>query len=178
MENRNLHPICKSMGCMQTIGLFLGMKETVKMQHVNKYFYSNLVPRIIVKVEMPYVNLVLENQRKHISIGFWKENTRECLERRILSIGEGAGEISPSILGFQEIYFQYFVWVDHRTYAAFPLEQEAILKKGFLVTFDSSWKFLNSEPLPELDENTMRPTACLLNGPGNAGRRLLMLGGR
>jgi len=58
-----------------------------------------------------------------------------------LTIGEGEGDISPKDLGFQEVYFQYFVPIDHRTFAAFPLEQEAILKKGFLVTFDARWKF-------------------------------------
>ena len=93
-----------------------------------------------------------------------------------MKIGDGDGEISPSKLHFNEVYFQYFIPVGHRVFAAFELEQEAILKKGFLVTFDNKWQFKSSVPLPLLGENTMRPTACLLGGP--QGKRLLMLGGR
>ena len=76
------------------------------------------------------------------------------------------------------MYFQYFIPVGDRVYAAFPLEQEAILRKGFLVKFDHNWKFVASKPLPDLGENTMRPTACLLNQNDLAKKRLLMLGGR
>jgi len=87
--------------------------------------------------------------------------------------------VSPSRLGFSEVYFQYFIPIEHRTFVAFPIEQEAILKKGFIVTFNDRWQFVKSEPLPLLADNTMRPTGCLLNGPQKTdGMRLLMLGGR
>ena len=87
---------------------------------------------------------------------------RECHAVSLLKIGDREGEISPTTLGFSEVYFQYFIPISHRTFAAFPIEQEAILKKGFLVTFDTRWNFQNSEPMTELIDNTMRPTACLL----------------
>ena len=123
-----------------------------------------MVPRIRNKIELPFLFLVLESSRKQISIGFWHDNIRQCKQVDILNIGSGEGQISRDRLGFDEIYFQYFVPVGYRTYAAFELEQEAILKKGYLVKFDDNWKFKSSEPMPELAENTMRPTACLLGG--------------
>jgi hypothetical protein len=166
------------MGSMATIGTYLGILEATKLQRINRYFYKKMAHQIVIKIEMPFINLVLESNRKEISIGFWKKNTRDCHSKRILTIGEGEGDISPKVLGFSEVYFQYFVAIDHRTFAAFPLEQEAILKKGFVVTFDTRWKFKSSEPLPDLADNTMRPTAVLLKAPAHIGRSLLMLGGR
>lgn len=166
------------MGCMVTIGTYLGIKESNKLQQISKFFYNKMAHQIVIKIELPCTNLVLESNRKEISIGFWRENVRDCQSKKVLTIGEGEGETSPSVLGFQEIYFQYFVAIDYRTFAAFPLEQEAILKKGFLVTFDTHWKFKSSTPLPDLADNTMRPTAVLLNAPAHIGRSLLMLGGR
>ena len=52
----------------------------------------------------------------------WQDNRRECQSVTVLKIGENEGEISPSVLGFSEVYFQYFVPVGERTFAAFPLE--------------------------------------------------------
>ena len=95
----------------------------------------------------------------------------------MLKIGDGEGEVSPSVLGFSEIYFQYFIDLGDFTFAAFPIEQEAILKKGFLLTFDSKWRFKSSEPLPDLGPDTMRPTAVVLNSTVH-GKRLLFVGGR
>ena len=60
---------------------------------------------------MPTVNLVLERSRKHIYMGYWRDNIRELTATPILKIGdkESEGEISPNLLGFSEIYFQYFI---------------------------------------------------------------------
>lgn len=90
---------------------------------------------------MPCLYLVLESARKKISIGYWRDNCRECGQVDILKIGEAPGEVSPSKLGFSEVYFQYFVPIEHRTFVAFPIDQEAILKKGFIVTFNEKWQF-------------------------------------
>ena len=99
------------------------------------------MPRANIRIPMPAVNLILESQRKQISIGFWRDNIRECTAVSLLKIGDREGEISPALLGFSEVYFQYFIPIAHRTFAAFPIEQEAILKKGFLVSFDARWNF-------------------------------------
>ena len=164
---------------MTTIFEYLDKKDAIQAQIVNKYFYNWLLPRAGgVSIKMPRLNLVFESQRKVISIGMWQDNRRECQSVTVLKIGENEGEISPSKLGFSEVYFQYFVPIGERTFAAFPLEQEAILKKGFLVSFDHKWKYQESKPLPDLDENTMRPTACLLHANDRTKKSLLMLGGR
>jgi len=96
-----------------------------------------------------------------------------------LSIGddEAQGQISAARLGFSEIYFQYFIDLGDGSFAVFPIEQEAILKKGFIVTFDSKWRFKSSEAMPELGPETMRPTAVILNSTVH-GQRLLLVGGR
>ena len=131
--------IYESYGCMASIGEFLDQKEIVFLQQVSKRFYTYVVPRIRPRIEMPYLFLVLESARKKLSIGYWRDNIRECKQVDILKIGEGDGEISPNKLHFNEVYFQYFIPVGHRQFVAFELEQEAILKKGFLVTFDNKW---------------------------------------
>ena len=165
-----------SYGAMSVISEFLTMKEIVTMQVLNKHFYNSVVPKMRTKIELPSLNLVLESARKSISVGFWRDNVRQCSQQEILKIGEGEGEINPTELGFKEIYFQYFIAFGHRTLIAFPIEHEAILTEGFIVKFDNNWKFLSSEKMTNLGENTMRPTACVIH-QGNA-KKLLMLGGR
>ena len=128
-----------SYGCMNTIAEFLDQKEIVALQLVSKRFYQYVVPRMRPRIEMPFLYLVLESARKKLSIGYWRDNMRECKQVDILKIGEGEGETSPSKLHFNEVYFQYFINVGHRQFVAFELEQEAILKKGFLVSFDNKW---------------------------------------
>ena len=86
---------------------------------------------------MPCLNLVFERSRTKISIGMWRDNIRHCAEKLILDIGTGEGQTSPEALGFSEVYFQYFIPLAHRTFVAFPLEQEALLKVGHIVKFDS-----------------------------------------
>ena len=93
------------MGSMATIGTFLGIKEATKLQGISRYFYKKMAHQIVIKIEMPFINLVLESNRKEISIGFWRENIRDCHSKRILTIGEGEGDISPKVLGFSEVYF-------------------------------------------------------------------------
>jgi len=128
------------------------------------------------KVEMPLLTLVLESARKSITVGFWRDNQRECSQQEILKIGTEEGCVSPADLGFGEIYFQYFISIGHREFIAFPIEHEAILKDGFIVKFNASWGFESSTKIAPLGENTMRPTGCLLGGGKD--RKLLMLGGR
>jgi len=62
------------MGSMATIGTYLGAKEANKLQGVNRYFYKRMAHQIVIKIELPFINLVLESNRKEISIGFWREN--------------------------------------------------------------------------------------------------------
>ena len=154
--------LLKSGGCMFTIFEYIPTKENIKFQQVSREWYDRIMPRANIRIPMPAVNLIFESQRKHISIGFWRDNIRDCTAQSLLKIGDREGEISPAQLGFSEVYFQYFIPIAYRTYAAFPIEQEAILKKGFLVSFDARWNFQSSEPMTELVDNTMRPTACLL----------------
>lgn len=143
---------------------------------MNKLFYEKIGARMQVRLEMPRINLVLEANRREIHVGFWRDNQRECGHRKLFEIGDGEGKISAADLGFSEIYFQYFIQTDVREFLAFPLAQEALLEKGYFVRFDSNWSFKESVEMPaKLGENTMRPTACLLNRDG---KQLLMLGGR
>lgn len=74
-----------------------------------------------VRLEMPRVTLVLESNRRQISLGFWRDNMRECGARKILDIGDGEGQIPASVLGFSEIYFQYFIQIESRKFIAFSL---------------------------------------------------------
>jgi hypothetical protein len=107
---------------------------------------------------------------------------RNLVSTRILKIADSdsapkEGETAPSDLGFNEAYFQYFIFLGDFTFVVFPIEQEAILKKGFVLKFNSKWKFQESTALPMLGENTMRPTAVVLHNK-DEGKRLFMLGGR
>ena len=73
---------------------------------------------------MPAINLVLEQSRKRISIGFWRDRQRECMALPLIKIGEGEGEISPDILGFREVSYQYFHYIGFNTFVAFPMANE------------------------------------------------------
>lgn len=126
---------------------------------------------------MPRINVILERSRRHIYLGFWRDNIRELQAVPLLKIGEGEGETSPTVLGFSEVYFQYFIDLGNFTYAVFPIEQEAILKKSYIVKFDSKHRFKSSTPMAPLGENTMRPTAVVLNS-ASEGQRILLVGGR
>ena len=62
----------------------------------------------------------------------------------------GEDEISPHDLGFNEVSFQYFIHIGFNTFAAFPMANESVIKRGFLVTFDARWNFMSSEPMADL----------------------------
>ena len=108
------------------------------------------MPRVNIRIMMPAINLVLEQSRKQISIGFWRDRQRDCIAYPLLKIGNGEGEISPDILGFSEVSFQYFVYIGFNSFAAFPMANESVLKRGFVVSFDARWKFMSSEPMAVL----------------------------
>ena len=147
------------------------------MQQLSKAWYKSVLPKSSnPKIAMPCLELVLESDRTHISIGFWRDNIRNCGQQTILKIGDKEGEHKAEDIGFKEVYFQYFIAVGHRRFIAFQLDQEATLKKGFELTFDGKYNFKKSEPLPELLDNTMRPTAIMLN-KSRPNERLFMLGG-
>ena len=57
------------------------------------------------------------------------------------------------------------------------MAQEAMLRRCFLVSFNSEWQFLSSEELPSLPSDAMRPTAVLLNAQSAADKKLVMMGG-
>ena len=104
--------IWENMGCMVTIGSYLEIKEATRLQQISTFFYKRMGHHIVYKFEWPFPvlpvvpeNLVLESNKKEISIGFWKEDFGECESRKILTIGESEGEVSPSKLGFEQIYF-------------------------------------------------------------------------
>ena len=42
----------------------------------------------------------------------------------LIKIGEGEGEISPDILGFREVSYQYFHYIGFNTFVAFPMANE------------------------------------------------------
>jgi hypothetical protein len=97
---------------MVTIGSYLEIKEATGLQQISTFFYKRMVRHIVYKFEWPFPvlpvvpeNLVLESNKKEISIGFWKEDFGECESIKILTIGESEGEVSPSKLGFEQIYF-------------------------------------------------------------------------
>ena len=61
---------------------------------------------------MPSLTCIFESDRKHISVGFWRDGKRDCQSKTILKIGDGEGEVSASDLGFSEVYFQYLLQID------------------------------------------------------------------
>ena len=128
---------------MYTILSYFKQEVVATYQGLNKDFYNRLIPRAMIKFEFPRVAILLERARKQFYIGFWRENVRQLHSQLILSIGddEAQGQISAARLGFSEIYFQYFIDLGDGSFAVFPIEQEAILKKGFIVRFDSKWRF-------------------------------------
>lgn len=46
------------------------------LQLLNRRFYTYVVPRMKMKLEMPYLFMVLESGRKKVSVGFWRDNMR------------------------------------------------------------------------------------------------------
>ena len=140
--------IQNSRGSMFSIFQYIGVKETAKLQEVNNNWYGKVIPNFsLPKIEMPSLTCVFESQRKKIAVGFWRDGKRECSQKTILKIGDGEGEVPSATLGFSEIYFQYFIQIDPRSFVAFPIEQEAILKKGFIVSFNKNWEFESSTEL-------------------------------
>ena len=112
---------------------YLDPIEAITLQQVNKNFYNKVIPRFLPRVENPTLNLVLERSRKDIQLGIWRANRRQLKTKQLLKIGTGAGEISPEVLQFSEVYFQYFIQTEPTTFYAWPIENEAILTKGFKV---------------------------------------------
>lgn len=45
-------------------------------------------------------------------------------------------EVGKDKLGFDEIYFQFWLKADERNHYCWPLEQEAFLEQGYNVKFD------------------------------------------
>lgn len=105
----------------------------------------------MTKVSQPSATLVLESKRTNIELGFWKRDTRGLNTRRLLKIGDGTnGTVSSTELGFSELYFQYVIQTGPRTFYAWPMENEAMLKIGYKLEFDTNYNFLSSTPVPEL----------------------------
>lgn len=153
--------------------------ERILLQGVNKNFYNKLIPQVVATVETPNVSLILESSRKDIQIGTWRKNAKVCKARRLLKIGKGEGEDDPDKLGFSEIYFQWLIQLDNYRYLAFPIENEALLKQGYKLTFGTDWKFKESAKIAAMHENAMRPTAVLVRPKeSNKGPQLFMIGGR
>ena len=92
--------IQQSKGSMFSIFEYIGPTETTNLQSVNKNWYNKVIPNSWVKIEMPSLTMVFESQRKHLSIGQWREGKRDCTTKTILKIGDGEGEVSPAKLGF------------------------------------------------------------------------------
>ena len=135
------------------MGKYLEQIEVIKLQKLNKEFYDNMMPRVLTKVTQPSANVILESSRTNIEIGFWKRNTRKLSTRRLMKIGDGQnGTISKDVLGFSELYFQYIIQADPRTFYCWPMENEAMLKIGYKVEFDHNYNFKSSTALPTLAE--------------------------
>ena len=161
------------------MSMFLEPLERIKLQAMNKHFYDKLIPQVVANVETPNVSLILESSRKDIQIGTWRKNAKVCRARRLLKIGKGEGEDDPDKLGFSEIYFQWLIQLDNYHYLAFPIENEALLKQGYKLTFGTDWKLKSSDAIAPMQENAMRPTAVLWrNKEANKGSALFMIGGR
>ena len=168
-----------SYGVMTSISYFIDPIERILLQGVCKKFYNQLIPQVVATVETPNVSLILESSRKDIQIGTWRKNAKVCKARRLLKIGKGEGEDDPDKLGFSEIYFQWLIQLDNYRYLAFPIENEALLKQGYKLTFGTDWKFKESLKIAAMHENAMRPTAVLVRPKeSNKGPQLFMIGGR
>ena len=121
----------------------------------------------------------MESSRKDIQVGTWRKGSKTCKTRRLLKIGKGVGENDPDSLGFSEIYFQWLIQIDNYNFLAFPIENEALLKQGYMLKFGNDYKLKTSEKIEPMSENAMRPTAVLWRRPdANKGPQLLMIGGR
>ena len=150
----------KSTAALQSMSKYLEQIEVISLQKLNKEFYDKMAPVVLTKVSMPSAQIVLESSRTNIELGIWKKDTRELKTRRLMKIGDGKdGTVSKDALGFNELYFQYVIQSDPRTFYCWPMENEAMLKVGYKVEFDHNLTFKKSTPLPSLCENTMRPTA-------------------
>ena len=70
------------------------------------------------------------------------------------------------------------IQIDTFTYLAFPIENEALLKQGYLMKFNSKLKLQSSTKIQPMPENSMRPTAILWNSSDlKKNPKLLMIGG-
>lgn len=78
---------------------------------------------------------IFVRNRKVVSIGLWKPDTRELHAATLLKIGSesAAGEVDPDVLGFDEVHYAYFVHLDGNTYASFHLKDETEVSRGYLV---------------------------------------------
>ena len=104
-RNEAVSRMLQSNGSMFTIFSYFKQEEITVHQGLSKDFYHRLIPRVVIKIELPRVNLLLERSRKQFYIGFWREKVRQLPTQCILKIGDGEGEVSPLDLGFSEVYF-------------------------------------------------------------------------
>lgn len=97
----------------------------------------------------------------------------------LLKIGEqneNARSWSPEVLGFTEIYFQFWLKLTEYKHIVFPLTDEAFLEQGFRLSFDKNWRLM-SEPIPKMPNRLMRPTPVIVNSKFDGECELFMIGG-
>ena len=75
-RNAAIKRMLQSNGSMFTIFSFFKPEDITLQQGLSKDFYHRVIPRVVIKIEMPRVNILLERSRKEFFIGQWKENQR------------------------------------------------------------------------------------------------------
>jgi len=164
---------------MQKILSYFPIKDQVKWQLVKKKFYDSTIPSGMFQIPMPCASLILENKRTEFYVCRWTDQ-EELKYWPLLKIGEGSEpcHIKKEVLGFDEIYFQYWIMLNEQEHYVWPIAQEAFLKQGYHLKFDDKGKFLSSTPIAPMPEDYMRPTAVTVNNrTKESGTEIFMIGG-
>lgn len=156
------HNMMSKNGCVMALMAYFSPQEFIKLQELNKRVYE-VVSNVMPEVEIPSSLVVLERKRTE----FYLTRIQACTELdqpywKLFSIGDSdkpdIRQYCEATLGFKEVYFQFFIAMNDYTYYAWPLIEEAFVSDGFKLTFDSSWKLIESKKIASPPERLMRPT--------------------
>jgi hypothetical protein len=120
---------------------------------------------------MSRCEFVLVKGRKSFYLTSWSKNAKDLKSTKLLEITEDKKEM----LGFSEIYFQFFFMLNKWNYLAFQLADEAFIDQGRQLVFNQDMTLKESVEIAKMPERCMRPTIVKIRR--NNEHQLVFVGG-
>lgn len=103
------------------------------------------------------IELTFETKRKLFYLGQWAQGSSQCQSRKLFDLQDDS-----SAFPFAELNSQFFVRLSPRLFIAWPLHNEAHIKEGYYVEFDSDWNLSGVQQIADVAPGTMRPTPLVI----------------